>query len=143
MNRRLFLKNTALAAGAAFFSGLNSGISFAGSSGKAAGSKRPNFIFILVDDLGCRDVGFMGSEFYQTPNLDKLAGEGMVFTDAYANAANCAPSRACFLTGQYSPRHGVYTVNSSARGRASARRLVPVENDTTLDTKHVTIAEAL
>ena len=104
---------------------------------------RPNFVFILIDDMGWKDVGFMGSKFYETPNIDKLAGEGMVFTNAYSNAANCAPTRASLLTGQYTPRHGVYTVGNSTRGRSSNRRLIPVVNDTTLDSRHVTIAEAL
>jgi len=105
--------------------------------------RRPNIIFIMIDDMGWRDAGFMGSEYYQTPNIDRLASEGMVFTNAYANAANCAPTRASFLTGQYTPRHGVYTVGSSARGSARDRRLIPIPNDTTLDSHHVTIAEAL
>ena len=108
-----------------------------------AGAKRPNIVFIMIDDMGARDVGFMGSKYYETPNIDKLSREGMVFTNAYANAANCAPTRACFLTGQYSPRHGVYTVGSSARGKSGDRRLIPIANDTTLDSHHVTIAEVL
>jgi len=66
---------------------------------------KPNFVFIFMDDLGYQDVGFMGAKYYQTPNIDRLASEGMIFTQAYANAANCAPTRACLLTGQYSPRH--------------------------------------
>ncbi len=85
----------------------------------------------------------MGSDFYETPALDRLAGEGMVFTSAYANAPNCAPTRACLLSGQYTPRHGVYTVNSSARGRSEDRKLIPVPNTTVLDTNIITIAEAL
>lgn len=105
--------------------------------------KKPNIIFIMIDDMGWRDVGFMGSTYYETPNIDKLASEGMIFTNAYANAANCAPTRASFLTGQYTPRHGVYTVGSSARGSSSDRRLIPIENDTTLDSHHITIAEVL
>lgn len=106
-------------------------------------TKRPNIIFIMIDDMGWRDVGFMGSEYYETPNIDKLAAEGVVFTNGYANAANCAPTRACFLTGQYGPRHGVYTVNNSDRGSSSDRRLIPIANDKTLDSHHITIAEAL
>ncbi|MHC4557825.1 MAG: sulfatase [Planctomycetota bacterium] len=106
-------------------------------------TKRPNIVFIFIDDMGWRDVGFMGSEFYETPNIDKLASQGIVFTNAYANAANCAPTRACLLTGQYAPRHGVYTVGSSARGSTKDRRLIPINNDTTLDSHHITIAEAL
>ena len=82
----------------------------------------PNIVFILIDDLGWKDVGFMGSTFYETPNIDRLASEGVVFTSAYANAPNCAPSRACLLTGQYPPRHGVYTVDQPDRGPAPRRR---------------------
>jgi len=74
-------------------------------TGKARG--RPNFVFIFIDDLGWKDLGFMGSRYYETPHIDRLARQGMVFTSAYANAPNCAPTRACLLSGQYSPRHGV------------------------------------
>ncbi len=104
---------------------------------------KPNFIFILIDDMGWKDVGFMGSRYYRTPNIDRLSREGMVFTDAYAAAPNCAPSRACLLTGLYTPRHGIYTVNSSERGRARNRRLIPVPNTTELAPEFVTIVEAL
>ena len=55
---------------------------------------RPNILFIYIDDLGWKDLGFMGSDFYETPYLDKLAAGGMIFSDAYAGAANCAPSKA-------------------------------------------------
>ena len=106
-------------------------------------AKRPNIVLILIDDLGWRDVGFMGSTFYQTPRLDKLASQGMVFTRAYANAPNCAPTRACLMSGQYTPRHGIYTVGSSKRGQSRFRKLIPVTNRTVLDAKVVTIAEAL
>jgi len=67
----------------------------------------PNFIFILVDDLGWRDVGFMGSRFYETPHIDRLAAGGMVFTQAYAAAAVCSPTRASILTGRYPARLGI------------------------------------
>ena len=136
MDRRDFLKKCA-AVGAGGFVLSNRTLKV------RTGAKKPNIVFIMIDDMGARDVGFMGSEYYETPNIDKLAAEGMVFTNAYANAANCAPTRACFLTGQYSPRHGVYTVGSSARGSSSDRRLIPIANDTTLDSHHITIAEAL
>ncbi|MCD6392805.1 MAG: sulfatase, partial [Planctomycetes bacterium] len=147
MNRREFLESVSKTIAGAVFAG--SAIAQAGvqSSSRAhryrSGRKVPNIIFILIDDMGWRDVGFMGSKYYETPNIDKLARQGMVFTNAYANAANCAPTRACFLTGQYTPRHGVITVGSSARGQSKDRRLIPVTNDTTLDAHHVTIAEAL
>jgi len=106
-------------------------------------NQKPNIILILADDLGWTDAGFMGSDFYETPALDRLASEGMVFTSAYANAPNCAPTRACLLSGQYTPRHGVYTVNNSQRGRSEDRKLIPVLNTTVLDTHLMTIAEAL
>lgn len=103
----------------------------------------PNIVLIYIDDLGWRDLGVMGSRYYETPNIDALAAQGMLFTDAYANAPNCAPSRASLLTGLYTPRHGIYTVNSAARGESRHRGLIPVENRTDLDTSFVTIAEAL
>ncbi|WP_299799837.1 sulfatase-like hydrolase/transferase, partial [uncultured Carboxylicivirga sp.] len=62
---------------------------------------QPNIILINIDDMGWRDVGFMGSEYYETPNLDALAAEGMIFTNAYASASNCAPSRANMMSGQW------------------------------------------
>ena len=65
---------------------------------------RPNIIFILADDLGWADLGCYGSSFYQTPNLDRLAREGTRFTQAYAAAPVCSPSRASLLTGQYPAR---------------------------------------
>src|SRR5690606_32960099 len=70
----------------------------------------PNIILINVDDLGYGDTEIYGNSDFDTPHILQLASQGMTFTNAYAAAANCAPSRACLLTGQYSPRHGVYTV---------------------------------
>ncbi|MDA7916234.1 sulfatase [Verrucomicrobia bacterium] len=64
-------------------------------------SKRPNFVFLLVDDLGWTDLGCFGSDLYETPNIDKLADEGMKFTNAYAACTVCSPSRAAVLTGKY------------------------------------------
>jgi len=103
----------------------------------------PNIILINVDDMGWRDVGFMGSRFYETPNLDRLSGMGMIFTNGYASASNCAPSRACLMTGKWTPRHGVYTVESSERGESRYRKLVPVENTTTLSQELKVIPEIL
>jgi len=104
---------------------------------------KPNIVFILADDLGWRDAGFMGSKYYETPAIDKLAASGMVFTDGYANAPNCAPSRAALMTGLYGPRTGIYTVNSAKRGKDVYRRLIPVENKIVLDSSFVTLAEVL
>jgi len=105
--------------------------------------EKPNIVFILIDDLGWTDVGFMGSTYYETPNIDRLASQGMIFTKAYANAANCAPTRACLLSGQYSPRHGVYTVAKPDRGKSEDRRLIPIENSREISLAKITIAEAL
>lgn len=104
---------------------------------------RPNIVFFLIDDLGWKDVGFMGSTYYQTPNIDRLAKSGMVFTSAYTCGPNCAPTRACLMSGQYSPRHGVYTVGNSDRGNAKQRKLIPVKNTRVLRDDVVTLAESL
>ncbi len=104
---------------------------------------RPNILFINVDDMGWTDLGFMGSSYYETPHIDKLASEGRVFTDAYAPAANCAPSRACVFTGQYGPRHGVYTVGSSERGSARFRKLIPTPNMKFIGEENITFAALL
>ena len=62
---------------------------------------KPNIIFFLVDDLGQRDIGCYGSEFHETPAIDQLAKDGMLFTNAYATCHVCSPSRASILTGKY------------------------------------------
>ncbi len=67
----------------------------------------PNFIFILLDDMGWRDLGCCGSVFYETPHIDRLAGGGMRFTAAYASCPVCSPTRASILTGRYPARVGV------------------------------------
>ena len=64
------------------------------------GEKQLNFVFFLVDDLGWMDIGANGSSFYETPNIDKLAGEGVRFTQAYAASPICSPTRAAILTGK-------------------------------------------
>ncbi|MCG8581737.1 MAG: sulfatase [Bacteroidales bacterium] len=66
--------------------------------------KAPNIIFFLADDLGWADVGYNGSQFYETPNIDKLAIEGMVFNNAYATHPRCVPSRYSIITGKYPAR---------------------------------------
>ncbi|WP_289056292.1 sulfatase-like hydrolase/transferase, partial [uncultured Carboxylicivirga sp.] len=104
---------------------------------------QPNILLINIDDMGWRDVGFMGSEYYETPNLDKLAKEGMIFTNAYASASNCAPSRANLMSGQWPQRHGVYTVDSSARGKSSTRKLIPTKNTITIPEDNTLLSEVL
>ena len=118
-------------------------LAIVGCSVRQKPEKNPNIIVILADDQGWTDAGFMGSNYYETPNMDALAASGMVFTNGYANAPNCAPSRACLMTGKYTPSHGIYTVGSSARGKSALRKLIPTENKTFLDTGFITIAELL
>ena len=103
----------------------------------------PNIVLFLVDDLGWADLGYSGHRHNLTPTVDRLAAEGVIFTSAYSNAPNCAPSRACLLTGLLGPRHGIYTVGSSARGKANKRKMVPVKNTTVLASDFITIPEVL
>ena len=104
---------------------------------------KPNIVLINVDDLGWKDLGFMGSTYYETPNVDKLAQEGMVFTNAYAGASNCAPSRACLISGLNTPRHGVYTVSPSDRGNPKTRKLIPIKNTDHLNNTFYTLPQML
>ena len=122
------------------FFALTLGLLFAYS---AQADERPNILFIIADDLGYTDLGVTGSDYYLTPHLDKLAGQSLVFNAAYANCANCAPTRAALMSGMYAPRTGVYTVGSSERGKAAGRMLIPTENNDTLSMDVVTIAEVL
>ena len=78
---------------------------------------QPNILVVYADDLGWSHPSFMGHTFFETPVLDRLAAEGMYFTNAYAAAANCAPSRASMLTGRWSSRHKVYSVESRTGNR--------------------------
>src|SRR5258706_13661396 len=73
----------------------------------AAKDQRPNVVFILADDLGWRDTAVYGSRFYETPNIDALARRGMRFTQAYAAAPLCSPTRASIMTGLYPARIGI------------------------------------
>lgn len=116
---------------------------FCGCNPPAAEEPPPNIVLINVDDLGWADLGFMGNSYYSSPNIDALASEGLVFTRAYAPAANCAPSRACMVTGLNTPHHGIYTVGSSERGASRDRRIIPATNTTTLHDSLTTLAEAL
>lgn len=102
---------------------------------------KPNVLIFLVDDLGWTDLGYSGSKYYESPNIDTLARESIVFTNAYSNGPNCAPTRACLMSGQYSPRHGIYTVGDPVRGNHKFRRWTPVNNATVLDKDIVTLAE--
>ena len=69
--------------------------------------KKPNIVTILIDDMGWTDLSYCGSNFYESPNLDRLRERGMAFTRAYAACPVCSPSRASFLTGKYTASVGV------------------------------------
>ncbi len=111
------------------------------STGPAQEAARPNFLFILVDDLGYADLGCYGSTFHETPNLDRLARSGMRFTDGYAAHPVCSPTRAAIMTGKNPARIGITDwipgqdpKNRKLRGPADLDRLPHEE---------VTIAERL
>ncbi len=94
----------------------------------ASAQKKPNIVLIYADDQGWKDIGYQSDGEFKTPVLDKMASEGMVFSDAYTNAANCQPARACLLSGNYTPRHHVFAVHSTNRGPQSKMRLIPIPN---------------
>ena len=107
-------------------------------------SGKPNVVLILMDDMGWRDVGFMGNQFVETPNLDRLAKQGLVFTQAYASAPNCAPTRGCLMSGQYTPRHGIYTVVDPRHMPGSPEhKIIASDSESELATEVVTVAESL
>ncbi len=109
------------------------GLVLAGFPSRGLAQDRPNILFIFLDDFGWKDTGYMGSDFYETPHLDRLASEGMIFTNAYSSAANCAPARASLLSGQYTPRHEIFNVGTSPRGKAEHRKLEHIPGKDTLD----------
>ena len=84
----------------------------------------PNIVFILADDLAWSDVGFNGAEFFETPNIDRLASQGMIFSQAYAGGPNCAPTRACLISGTYTPRHHIYTPGGRSKGDPRRMKLI-------------------
>jgi arylsulfatase A-like enzyme len=96
LSRRDFLKLAGLGAAAVAVRGV--------LASAAEGGRKPNIVFILIDDMGQRDVGCYGSKIHETPNVDRLAREGMLFTDGYAACPVCSPTRASIMTGKYPAR---------------------------------------
>ena len=92
---------------------------------------KPNFIFILIDDMGWKDLGCYGSEFYETPNLDGLSADGVSFTNAYAACPVCSPTRASIMAGRYPARVGVTNfIGGHTQGKlidAPYTRYLPLE----------------
>jgi arylsulfatase A len=126
-SRRDFLKSIGLAAASLTIPGCNNSNQ---SSAEISSAKKPNFIIIFADDQGYQDVGCFGSPDINTPNLDRMASEGMKFTDFYSAASVCSPSRAALLTGYYPPRVSITKV------------LFPRDN-IGLNPKEITIADTL
>ncbi|MDP2894937.1 MAG: sulfatase-like hydrolase/transferase, partial [bacterium] len=119
-SRREFLKGLGL--GAASLLVPRGAISSSPASGKEA---RPNIIFILADDLGYGDIGCYGQKVICTPNLDRMAAEGMHFAQHYAGSTVCAPSRCVLMTG-------LHTGHSYIRGNSEVRPMgqIPIPADT-------------
>ena len=108
----------------------------------AAAAPKPNFIFFLIDDLGRNDLGCYGSKFYRTPNLDRMASQGMKFSDAYAACPVCSPTRASIITGKYPARLHL-TDWLPGRGDLPAQRLARPQINQQLPLDEITIAERL
>jgi arylsulfatase A-like enzyme len=110
--------------------------------------KKPNVVFILADDFGYTDLGVMGSKYYETPNLDNIANEGVNFTQGYAACQVCSPSRASIMTGMFAARHGITDwigASSGEEWRKANRhdKLLPAEYNHTLSLDFVTLPEAM
>lgn len=124
-----------------------------GLGAAAQAATKPNIIFFLVDDMGWMDCGAYGSHYYETPHIDRLAKQGMLFTQAYAQPL-CSPTRASILTGQYSARHRITSATGHQPPQASDDELMPKaarpnapllmpESKNFLELSQFTLAEAL
>ncbi len=111
-----------------------------------APEKQPNIVLIVADDLGYTDLGCYGSSFYETPNLDQLAVEGLRFTDGYATCPVCSPTRSSLMTGKHQVKTGVTDWipgrSTYANGVAKDRWIAP-DTETEMDLEETTIAEVL
>lgn len=107
--------------------------------------RHTNVVVFIVDDLGQRDLGCYGSTFYETPAIDRLASEGVRFTQAYSACPVCSPTRASLLTGRYPQRSGITDYLGAAQPDAWKRntRHLPAQYGTELPLKEVTVAEIL
>ncbi|WP_020528756.1 sulfatase [Flexithrix dorotheae] len=109
---------------------------------------KPNFIFILADDYGYHDLSVMGSQYYETPNIDRIANEGMIFTDGYAACQVCSPSRASIMLGTFPARHGITDWIGAKTGEAWRKagrfnKLLPPEYVHKLPAEAITLPEAM
>ena len=112
--------------------------------GTAKGTSAPlNFLFILVDDLGWADIGCYGADLHETPNIDRLAKQAMRFTDAYAAAPVCSPTRASIMTGKYPARLHMTIWYEASANPPQGQKLIPPVTEGNLPHEQVTIAEVL
>ena len=121
---------------------------FFGAAACADDSRRPNVIFFLVDDWGWTDAGCFGSDLYETPNIDRIAMEGVRFTDGYAACTVCSPTRAAVMTGMYPGRINVTDwipgmFDNRSEEQQSAYPLMPPKWTQKLEHRYTTIAEAM
>jgi len=112
-------------------------------AGTKESSPRPNFVFILADDLGWADLSCYGSDLHETPNIDKLARQGMRFTDAYAAAPVCTPTRASIMTGKCPARLHMTIWYEASANPPQNRKLIPPVTQGNMPHEQVTIAEVL
>ena len=142
VSRRTFCKRMAIG-GAAL--GLSLGGSASPAVAKEAPPARTNIVLILADDLGWVDLHCQGNKLVDTPNLDRLASQGMRFTDAYAAAPVCTPTRAAIMTGQSPARLAItnHAPGHPAGFAPPGAAVGEADNDKYLPLKHVTIAERL
>jgi len=130
MNRREFLRAAGFTAAALAMPGCGNQLQQA-SGGRS--TDKPNVVIIFCDDVGYADIGVFGAKGYETPNLDRMAAEGVKFTDFYAAASSCTPSRAALMTGCYPQRVGLpnvigpkATIGISDREQTIAETLKPL-----------------
>ena len=138
MNRRDFIKSIGFGAAAFALGEFEPRVMGRSSSLKDARS-RPNILFILADDFGWSQLGCYGSDFYETPHIDRLARQGMKFTDAYAACPVCSPTRASFMTGRYPAR--LHLTDFIAGGNYPHEKYSQPEWQKYLPLEEVTIAE--
>jgi arylsulfatase A len=117
-------------------------VAAASGGAEAADPRPPNVVLFLLDDLGWRDLGCYGSSFHETPSIDRLAEEGVRFTDAYAACHVCSPTRASLLTGKYPARLHL-TDWLPGRKQFPFQRLLNAPIEPALPAAEVTLAEAL
>ena len=109
----------------------------------AAPAKPWNFVILLVDDLGWADLGCYGADLHETPNIDRLAGESMKFTQAYAAAPVCSPTRASIMTGKYPAKLHMTVWYESSANPPRGRKLIPPITVGNMPHSEVTVAEVL